>query len=302
MTDPVQELAQAEKDRADARKVLEHAQASVADLSDAHRKIHNVIDRLLKQKDAPGVERLLTTLRNDSQQFDKQIKEHRDLSQNKRDLVRKLTDRIKRLRKQVAKSGISGDGPDVSVYQGSVDWRAVGAGHKFAFTKATEGLTYNDPTFSKDRLDAMLSNLQGGAYHFGHPSNSSDGEAEHFVSHVKAAGGHFISFSAWQSGSDGVLGVLDFESQPYSASWAGAWADKFKALTGVKPIIYGGGYSLNPILGALGHFDAVWISAYASDWKPYFNGPDQAVKFWQFTDHGSVSGISSSCDLNHFIG
>lgn len=40
-------------------------------------------------------------------------------------------------------------GPDVSDYQGSVDWAAVkAAGASFAFTKATEGLTFTCQTFA----------------------------------------------------------------------------------------------------------------------------------------------------------
>ena len=40
-------------------------------------------------------------------------------------------------------------GPDVSDYQGSVDWAAVkAAGASFAFTKATEGLTFTCDTFA----------------------------------------------------------------------------------------------------------------------------------------------------------
>ena len=40
-------------------------------------------------------------------------------------------------------------GPDVSDYQGSVDWAAVkAAGASFAFTKATEGVTFTCDTFA----------------------------------------------------------------------------------------------------------------------------------------------------------
>ena len=43
------------------------------------------------------------------------------------------------------------DGLDVSAYEGDIDWaKVVAAGKSFAFVKATEGVTYVDPTFAKN--------------------------------------------------------------------------------------------------------------------------------------------------------
>jgi lysozyme len=201
-------------------------------------------------------------------------------------------------------------GPDVSQYQGSVDWQKVrGAGHDFAFTKATEGTGWSDPSFSSARLQAMqAAGLRVGAYHFARPDTGgsvadAQQEAASFVQSVKSRGGKFISFAAWKAGrKKGVLGALDFEHTPYSASWAAAWGAEFKRLTGVKAIIYGGGYSLNPVVSALGAFDAVWLAAYVADWHPYFSGNDALVKLWQFTSSASVPGIAGGCDLSHYVG
>lgn len=235
-------------------------------------------------------------------------------------LLKKLTAYIdekvknrKRLRKKVDPGPDPSDkpksGPDVSSHQGSVDWKKVRAdGHNFAFAKATEGVGYVDPTFSGARLKAMAdAGLRVGAYHFARPDttggdNDARAEAGDFVAAIKNRGGKFISYSEWVAGKPGVLGALDFEHTPYSASWASAWGKEFQRLTGVKAVIYGGGYSLNPALSALDDFACVWLAAYVSDWKPYFNGPDGVVQIWQFTSSASVAGISGGCDLNRYIG
>lgn len=201
-------------------------------------------------------------------------------------------------------------GPDVSQHQGSVDWRKVReAGHDFAFTKATEGQDFVDPTLSRARLEAMANaGLRVGAYHFARPDTAggtaadAQAEANDFVEAVESRGGDFIGFEAWKQGAPGVLGVLDFEIAPFSASWASTWAARFRAATGVDPVIYGYGSSLNPIEGILDHFGSVWIAAYVSDWRPFFAGRDELVSLWQHTADGSCPGISGPCDLNRYVG
>lgn len=77
-------------------------------------------------------------------------------------------------------------GPDVSHYQGTINWPAVKkAGAGFAIMKATEGLTYVD-TQSKANWAGMASAgiSVRGAYHFGHPKDSAVTQAHHFVTTV----------------------------------------------------------------------------------------------------------------------
>ena len=77
-------------------------------------------------------------------------------------------------------------GPDVSNWQGpAINWTAVkSAGAFFAFTKATEGLTYLDPTFSYNWAGIVGENMLRGAYHFGHPEEDAIAQAKFFVSTV----------------------------------------------------------------------------------------------------------------------
>ena len=61
-------------------------------------------------------------------------------------------------------------GPDVSHYQGVVDWNQVGGCCSFASSKATEGTTYTDPKFLVNRQGMKAAGLKvRGLYHFGRP-------------------------------------------------------------------------------------------------------------------------------------
>ena len=56
---------------------------------------------------------------------------------------------------------------DVSHYQGAMDWkRTKAAGVQFAFIKATEGLNWYDPQFSKNVQGARQNGIPFGIYHF----------------------------------------------------------------------------------------------------------------------------------------
>lgn len=196
-----------------------------------------------------------------------------------------------------------GEAIDVSEAQGDIDWKKVGGKVKVAFAKATEGVTFTDSRFSGARVEQMQANVRAGFYHFARPDNNKPAaEAQHFVDTVHRAGGTFTSFEDWRAGGPGVVGVLDFEHEPFDTAWAAAWARKFKALTGVEPILYGYGSSLNPILGALKNFSCVWFAAYVKDWKPYFKGPEKSVAFWQDSDKWSCPGVSGKVDHSRYLG
>ena len=181
-------------------------------------------------------------------------------------------------------------GPDVSKYQGAVDFGAVArAGHMFAVVKATEGVGYTSPTFAAQRAGAHAAGLVVGLYHFG---RFGPGEAAYFLSVIGAL-------------QPGEFLVLDQEV-PSSIAWCKAWLDAVFAATGVRPLIYMN-QSASTGLG-MGNWSAVaasyglWLARYdnsqAQPSVPYWGAP--AMK--QFTDRASVPGVSGTCDLNVFYG
>lgn len=72
------------------------------------------------------------------------------------------------------------EGIDVANWQGEIDWPAV-AGVAFAWCKATEGYTFNDPFFAANVAGARAAGIPVGGYHFARfDQASADLQAQHF--------------------------------------------------------------------------------------------------------------------------
>lgn len=168
--------------------------------------------------------------------------------------------------------------------------------------KATEGLTYKDPTY-QDRLSkATSAGLLWGAYHFG---NASDGQqqAEFFLSVVNPTPSDLL--------------VLDIEQNYDSSgnpkpSMTIAQAEDFvtyvQSVTGRWPGLYGGSY-IKQLLGSAKNNVLAncwfWLAQYGSSASVPATWPTWTM--WQYTDGvsgpqpHSVNGIGN-CDRDQFNG
>jgi lysozyme len=197
-------------------------------------------------------------------------------------------------------------GPDVSQFQGDVDWHEVRhAGHAFAFAKATEGKDFRDPRFSAERWQEMkAAGLRRGAYHFARAQagRPPEVEAHHFLSTVEAVGG----FAAGD-----LPPVLDLEwvrglSARQLQDWVAGWVHAVHKATGVKPIIYTGGPFWQQSMGAsqdnLGC--PLWLAAYVKDPRPFIPAAwrHAGLTLWQHTDKAACPGITGPCDMSRFRG
>ncbi len=190
------------------------------------------------------------------------------------------------------------NGVDVSHWQGSINWNSVySSGYRFAFVKATEGTSYVDPKFTTNMQNGKSAGLYMGAYHFARPSsNNPEAEADHFVN----TAGSYIK--------DGYLRpVLDLEtgtSLGWSglSDWARRWLQRVEQLTGVEPILYVNAYYASNLQSYLTSYD-LWIAHYTYNPNTSPNtGKWSTWMFWQYSDKGTVSGISGGVDLNVFNG
>jgi GH25 family lysozyme M1 (1,4-beta-N-acetylmuramidase) len=75
-------------------------------------------------------------------------------------------------------------GEDRSSFQAVQGW----GGDSFAFSKATEGTGWSDPTFARNWASARSEGKVRGAYHFFHPADNPAQQAAFFMSHVRAQG------------------------------------------------------------------------------------------------------------------
>ncbi len=197
-------------------------------------------------------------------------------------------------------------GIDVSHHQGNINWQLVANdGKVFAFCKATEGRTYQDPKFLTNMTNGMNAGVVMGAYHFARPDNNTAiQDADNFL----ATAGNYI-------GSGFLPPVLDLEDpnssthldQLFTSSqltaWVQTWLDRVENQTGVKPILYLSShyaYYLGTSLTSYG----LWIAKPGTSptAPPNNTGNWNDWLFKQYSWQGSVNGISGNVDLDVFHG
>jgi lysozyme len=188
-------------------------------------------------------------------------------------------------------------GLDVSHWQGTINWATVKAnGAKFAYIKATEGLTYRDPNFSGNYLNAFNQGIIRGAYHYARPDTSGGAaQADYFAAH---GGG-------WSRDGLTLPGVLDIEwgtasqggdcygvSQAAMVSWILAFSNEYHAKTSRWPVIYTATSWWTECTGNRGDFSGtnpLFVARYASAVGTLpFNWSYQTI--WQYADSGTFPG------------
>lgn len=201
-------------------------------------------------------------------------------------------------------------GLDVSNYQGTINWTKVAkAGYRFAFGKATEGTSYNDKTYTRNRNGSEAAGLVFGAYHFARPGGKSFAGAT--ASAIRQAN-HFLAIAQPQPGE--LPPVLDLEktgnlSKQRLLGWTLAWLDQIYARTGVEPLVYTSPLFWKDKLGdstaAAAGGTGLWVAHWTSKSKPTVpaqNWDGISWKFWQWTNCVSVPGIKNCSDGDRMNG
>lgn len=200
-------------------------------------------------------------------------------------------------------------GPDVSHYQGKVNWAAVAhAGNEFAIVQACDGVpTAADPHavdeyFAANWKDTASAGLIRGAYCFSRPApgRRAKEEVEHLARLVAHAGG---------LRAKGDLGLIpDFEwSAPGMSTaelerWVEEWWETARQVQGRWPITYTGAWWRDEGLRIRAK-GPLWLAAYVDDPKPYVPKPSwEEYTIWQRSSDAAVAGIDGGCDFNVFNG
>lgn len=183
-------------------------------------------------------------------------------------------------------------GIDVSNHQKDIDWEAVAKSEniKFAFIKATEGMEFKDKYFKSNWDAATKTNLYVGAYHYFKITSSGKEQAENFINMVPQV--------------RGVLPpVIDLEENGLEKDKFNRelqdYIDMVEQHYGQRPILY----VVYPIYNQYikGEFEEyqIWIRDIV---KPPRLSDNRDWAFWQYSDRGKISGISTFVDLNVFKG
>jgi lysozyme len=192
-------------------------------------------------------------------------------------------------------------GIDVSNWQGEIDWHTVAkSGVRFAYIKATEGATYQDPRFGTNRAGATEAGIAAGAYHYLRTTSTIPDQVQNFVNIVHAL-------------LPGDLPpALDIEdpkqwsgkTRTEIAAFALSWLDGIEEHLGTTPIIYlSPSFAesfLDPASAQLAAYP-LWVAHWNAE-QPRIPEPWQRAQFWQHSSTGRVPGIHEKVDLDWFTG
>ena len=193
------------------------------------------------------------------------------------------------------------NGIDISKWQKGIDLSKVKC--DFVIAKATEGATYQDPTFETHVQQAMKMGKCVGFYHFARPeTNEAAREAMNFYKTVKS----YIT--------RGIL-VLDWESSgKANIAWAKKWLDEVYRLTGVRPMVYMSQSVANTYdWSEIAKDHGLWVAKYRDyeidknyDMSRAGTAPSathwKTIAMWQWTSSGRLDGYNGNLDLDIFYG
>ena len=198
---------------------------------------------------------------------------------------------------RVCASGTTTNGVDVSYHNGTINWTQVkNAGYEFAFIRISDGTGFHDPQFATNWTGAHAAGLLRGIYQFFRPNQDVNAQADMVIAAVGTP-------------APGDLPpVIDVEAtgnlSPASvATKVRQWVDRVKTATGVDPIVYTGKYFWRDQVGGPTSFanNPLWIAQYTS-LCPDLTSPWNTWAFWQYSESGSVPGISGGIDMDRFNG
>jgi len=191
--------------------------------------------------------------------------------------------------------------PDVSHWQGVVDWKQVTAsGVSVAIAKATQGVSNVDPQFVANRA-AMRANkiTHRGFYHFADVTSSAVKQAAHFTSTVGTI-------------QPGEFLVLDIEIGSAGSTVANRkWVTDFLntvtvngKITANAVWIYSGSGWWNPTIGGWtppGH--PLWLAEYTTATSPRLPSGWSMLSLvaWQWTSTASIPGVKGHCDDSRIL-
>lgn len=179
---------------------------------------------------------------------------------------------------------------DISHHQDSADFAlAKASGVVGVIHKATEGSSNIDGRYTQRHQQAEAAGLLWGAYHFLRPGNMQQ-QAQHFIS---------------VTGINLDVYVADHEDPGVSLSDLKAFLREVQKLTGKQQLVIYSGHLLKDQLS--GRDDELaqhrlWLAQYTSGTPSWETATWPQWWLWQYTDSGSVPGITPPTDCNKYDG
>lgn len=185
-------------------------------------------------------------------------------------------------------------GIDISHYQGSVFWEAIGDNSKMAYVyiKCTEGGNNQDPTYVRNIQLARQYGLKVGSYHFYRPKTDQQTQLENFLAQCKPE-------------QQDLLPMIDIENAGgYNADRFCDSLFKFIDLVEKsikqKPLLYTYKNFYNTYLAGKIDGYPLMIACYTKDPPVLIDEKDYAM--WQYSQSGRINGIKGHVDKSRFMG
>jgi lysozyme len=189
-------------------------------------------------------------------------------------------------------------GIDVSAYQGSsIAWHSVAAsGISFAYIRAADGAESPDGQFANNWHGASAAGVTPGAYLFFEPNQSPVAQADLLISQLRSVGfthGDLVP----------TIDVETTDGEPQSVVVANlrTMVNAVSAAIGSLPAIYCSPSWWNGnINSAAFTLDPLWVANWfvSQPSVPENNWGGTGWQVWQYSDAGSVPGISGAVDLD----
>lgn len=186
-------------------------------------------------------------------------------------------------------------GIDVSHYQHNIDWQLVNDMRigtdsiSFVYVKLTEGTNLTDDKVERNTKILESQNIFFGYYHFFRPSLGAKKQADFFIAQTHLKKGT-------------LLPVIDVElneklSNKRLNDSVLVFLNRVEKKIGKRPMIYTNeSMYLNNFRKSFLKNEKFWIANYNGECESYTH--DKQVLIWQFSDRGTINGISSKVDLN----
>lgn len=186
-------------------------------------------------------------------------------------------------------------GIDISAYQENVDFTKVkNAGIEIVYIKATEGTSYINPLLKTQYQGAKDAGLKVGFYHFFRAKNEANAvaQAQYFVNAVSGLE-YDCRLALDIETSEGI-------AKAALSTIAKTFLDEVKSLTGLTPVLYTYSSFISESLDNTLAAYPLWVAQYTSG-SPSSNAVwGSSWAGWQYSDSGSVSGITGNVDLDTF--
>jgi lysozyme len=196
-----------------------------------------------------------------------------------------------------AQASASKEGIDVSSFQGTIAWHSVAAaGISFAYIRAADGDGSGDQQFANNWRGATGAGVTPGAYLFFEPSESPVAQANVLISQLRSVGfGHGDLMPAID------VETMGGEAQSVVVANLKTVVDTVSAAIGSLPAIYASPAWWNGNINSSAFtLDPLWVANWfvSTPQLPASNWGGTGWQVWQFSDAGSIPGISGRVDLD----